>query len=177
MAKIVDLQTYRTKQFNDRAFGPWRKRLNESCDENTRISDLSDKTLLYLAQPGDASTLGFYELIMGVLDLGMAAGFYTLDKVDQLKVVEVHLFLADQTRFELMHRLNWITRFFCQNDSLLELIHNTEKLKLQSREDPPELSHAHAGYADFHALTTRDKEAFVRRLLPEAIESFRRAID
>ena len=177
MAKIVDLQSYRTKIFSDRAFGPWRKRFNESCDESTRISELSDKTLLYLAQPGDASTLGFYELIMGVLDLGVAADFYTLDKGDQLKVVEVHLFLADQTRFELMRRLNWITRFFCRNESLLALIHNIEKLKLKSREEPPELSITHAGYADFQELTTRDKEAFVRRLLPDAIESFRRAID
>ena len=177
MAKIVNLQSYRNKLINDRAFGPWGKRFNESCDERTRISDLSDKTLLYLAQPGDASTLGFYELIMGVLDLGVAAEFYTLDKGDQLKVVEVHLFLADQTRFELMRRLNWITGYFCQNDSLLDLIHNIEKLKLQSREEPPELSITHSGYPDFHALTTREKEAFVRRLLPEAIESFRHAID
>ncbi len=106
---------------------------------------------------------------MGVLDLGVAAEFYNLDKADQLKVVEVHLFLADQTRFELMRRLNWITRFFCQ--TLLDLIYNTEKLKLQSREDPPELSISHAGYADFHELTTRDKEAFVRRLLPESSPS------
>ena len=177
MAKIVDLQSYRSQQLNDRAFGPWRKRFNEFCDEKSKLADLSDKTILYLAQPGDASTLGYYELIMGVLDLGMAAGFYALDKSDQLKVVEIHLFLADQTRFELMYRLAWITNFFCQNDTILGLIRNIDKLKLQSRDTPPELAPSHAGYSDFKELTTRDKESFVRRLLPDAIDSFRRIID
>ena len=177
MAKIVDLQTYRAQQSNERVFGPWRKRFNESCDDNTKISELSDRTLLYLAQPGDASTLGYYEIIMGALDLGLAAGFYSLAKGDQLKVVEVHLFLADQIRFELMRRLNWITGFSCQAYTLLELIRNTDKLKRQSREKPLELSTSHAGYDAFQKLTLRDKEAFVRRLLPEAIDSFRNVLD
>lgn len=177
MAKIVNLQTYRTQLLNDRVFGPWRKRFNEPCDEKSRLSDLSDKTLLYLAQPGDASTLGYYELIMGAFDLGMAVGFYALDKSDQLKVVEVHLFLADQTRFEMMCRLGWVAEFFCQNDTILELIRNVDNLKLQSRDKPPQLSKSHAGYPDFKELTARDQEAFVRRLLPDAIESFRRIID
>jgi len=177
MAKIVDIQTYRAQQVSDRVFGPWRKRFNEPCDENSKLSDLSDKTILYLAQPGDASTLGYYELIMGAFDLGTGAEFYALDKGDQLKVVESHLFLADQTRFELMYRLGWITTFFCQNTTIWELIQNIDKLKLQSRNIPPELSTSHAGYPDYEVLTTRDKEAFVRRLLPDAIESFRRLID
>ena len=177
MAKIVDLKVYRTQQFVERVFGPWKKRFNEDCDEGSALPDLSDKTLLYLAQPGDASTLGYYELIMGVLDLGKATEFYILDKGDQLKVVEAHLFLADQTRFELMRRLKWITAFSAQAATLLELIRDVEKLKVKSRENPPKLSPAHAGYEAFQALTTRDQEAFVRRLLPEAIEAFRRMID
>ena len=146
MAKIVDLHTYRSRQRNERVFGPWR-------------------------------TAGYYELIMGALDLGLAAGFYTLDKGDQLKVVEVHLFLADQIRFELMRRLNWITGFACQAYTLLELIRNTDKLKRLSRDIPLELSTAHTAYDAFQELTTRDKEAFVRRLLPEAIDSFRTVLE
>ena len=177
MAKIVNLQTYRSQQLNDRVFGPWRKRFNESCDEKSTLSDLTNQTILYLAQPGDASTLGYYELIMGALDLGEATGFYALDKSDQLKVVEIHLFLADQTRFELMYRLEWIRNYCCQNETILELIRNTDHLKLQSRNRPPELASSHPGYSDFKELTTRDKEAFVRRLLPDAIDSFRQIID
>jgi hypothetical protein len=177
MAKVVNLQTYRSQQFSDRVFGPWRKRFNESCDEKSTLSDLTNQTILYLAQPGDASTFGYYELIMGAFDLGMAAGFYALDKSDQLKVVEVHLFLADQTRFELMYRLDWITNYFCRNETILKLIRDIDQLKLQSRDKPPELASTHPGYRDFKELITRDQEAYVRRLLPDAIDSFQRIID
>ncbi len=176
MAKIVDLQTYRTQQFIDRVFGPWRKRFDEAYNENTHLYDLTDKALLHLAQPGDASTLAYYELIMGALDLGDAADFYILDKGDQLKIVEAHLFLADQVRFEVMRRLQWVAGFNCQSCTLLDLLQDTDSLKIQSRECPPELSVSYPGFPAFQELTTRDKEAFVRRLLPEAIEAFRKTI-
>lgn len=177
MAKIVDLQTYRTQQLIERVFGPWRKRFGDAYNENTHLYDLSDRTLLHLAQPGDASTLAYYELITGAFDLGDAADFYILDKGEQLKIVEAHLFLADQIRFELMRRLQWITKFICQSCTLLDLLRDSDSLKIQSRERPPDLSTSHAGYHAFQELTYRDKEAFVRRLLPEAIEAFRKTIE
>jgi hypothetical protein len=172
MAKIVDLITYRRRIFLDRAFGPWKKRFNEAYDLTTQLADLSNKTLLYLARPGDAGTLAFYEIIMGTLDLGTAAEFYTLDKQNQLKVVDTHLFLVDQMRFELMRRLGWVTRFPCQFHPLVKLIQDAERLKAESRGRPPELSPSHAAYAMFRDLTALDKESFIRRLLSEALDSF-----
>jgi hypothetical protein len=173
MAKIVDLQTYRRHVFRDRAFGPWKKRFNEVYDATSQLADLSDKTLLFLARPGDAATLAFYEIIMGTLDIGTAAEFYTLDKHHQLKVVDTHLFLVDQMRFELMRRLGWVTRFPCQVHTLVKLIQDAERLKTESRGCPPELAPSHADYAAFRDLTALDKESFIRRLLSEALESFK----
>ena len=132
MAKIVDLKTYRARIFRDRVFGPWKRRFNEAYDVTSQLADLSDKTLLFLARPGDAGTLAFYEIIMGTLDIGTAAEFYTLDKQNQLKVVDTHLFLVDQTRFEL--------------DAPSRLGHAVS------------LPSAHAGQADSGRRTLEDRE-------------------
>ena len=84
MAKIVKLQSYREKALKKRCFGPWEKRFGESYDLSVRLRDLSDKTIYYLALPGDNSTHAFYEFIMGALDLGPAAGFHYLENRDHL---------------------------------------------------------------------------------------------
>ncbi|UCE55751.1 MAG: hypothetical protein JSV31_09955, partial [Desulfobacterales bacterium] len=93
MTKIVNLQTYRNKALEQRSFGPWQKRFGETYGIQTMLSDLSDKTLYYLALPGDNSSNAFYEFIMGVLYLGPAPKFHYLENKDQLMVVDIHLFL------------------------------------------------------------------------------------
>lgn len=176
MAKIVDLKTYRARLFHDRVFGPWERRFKETFDITSQPADLSDKTLLFLARPGDAGTLAFYEIIMGTLDLGTAVEFYALDKQDQLKVVDTHLFLVDQMRFELMRRLGWVVQFPCQMNALVKLIQEADRLKTESRGSPPELSPSHAAYTTFRDLTALDKESFIRRLLAEALEVFKNRV-
>jgi len=52
MTKIVDLQAFREKALEQRSFTAWQKRFGESYGTHTRLSDLSDKTLFALAQPG-----------------------------------------------------------------------------------------------------------------------------
>jgi hypothetical protein len=89
MTKVVDLKTYRLQAQEKRGFGPWQKRFSESYDSRTRLSDLSDKTLYYLSQPGENSSNAYYELIMGILDLGSAVEFHYLDNHDQMRVVVI----------------------------------------------------------------------------------------
>ncbi|UCD90308.1 MAG: hypothetical protein JSW04_02385, partial [Desulfobacterales bacterium] len=84
MTKIVNLQAYRTKTIEQRGFGPWSKRFGELYNNETRLSDVSDKTLFFLARPGEDSAVAYYELIMGILDLGEGLKFYYLGKKDQL---------------------------------------------------------------------------------------------
>ena len=111
MTKVVDLQSYRAKAVEQRGFGRWHKRFGESFDSSTRIVDLSDSTLFFLAQPGESSSIAYYDFIMGILDLGAAPEFHYLGNSDQMLVVDIHLFLADQVRFEMMRRLEWIRNF------------------------------------------------------------------
>ncbi len=66
MTNVVDILAYRAKAVEQRAFGPWEKRFGESYHINTKLSDLSDTALHFLAQPGENSAVAFYELIMGI---------------------------------------------------------------------------------------------------------------
>lgn len=177
MTKIVNLQTYRNKALGQRSFGPWQKRFGENYGIHTRLSDLSEKTLYYLALPGDNSSNAFYEFIMGVLDLGPAPKFHYLENKDQLMVVDIHLFLADQVRFELMRRLEWLQRFSAENTTLLEMVQKSEELKVASKDAPPVLAETHPEYNDYQKLARGDKEVFIRRLLQEALEVFKKRIE
>jgi hypothetical protein len=172
MAKIVSLESYRSKVLAQKVFGAWNQRFKEEFHAETILSEISDKTLLFLARPGDESAFAFYEIIMGALDFGSASHFYYLDKGEQLMVVDVHLFMADQVRFELMWRLGWLKDYFCRTIPLLELIQSAQTLKSRARGNPPRLAADHPGYGEYQGLITPDKEAFVRRLLPQALEAF-----
>jgi len=173
MTKIVDLQAYRTKAVEQRGFGSWQKRFGESFDATTRIVDLSDGTLYYLAQPGEPGSVAYYEFIMGILDLGAAPKFHYLGNRDQMMVVDIHLFLADQVRFEMMRRLGWIRTFEGSRYSLVEMVQAFDKIKTKCRENPPELAESNSDYAAYTQLTDGDKEVFIRRMLQKALDTFK----
>jgi len=177
MAKIVNLQTYRDKALEQRSFGAWQKRFREIYSSLTRLSDLSDKTLYYIALPGDNSSNACYEFIMGALDLGPAPNFHYLENEDQLRVVDIHLFFSDQVRFELMHRLGWLQTFPAQDSTLLDMVQKCDALKAVSKETPPVLAESHPEYNDYQNLTRGDQEVLIRRLLQEALDVFKKRLD
>jgi len=172
MTKIVDLHHYRTQMVEQRAFGPWQKRFGETYNVKTCLGELSDKTLYFLAQPGEHCSIAYYEAIMGVLGLGPAAKFDYLPSEEQMKVVDIHLFLADQLRFEMMRRLTWLDALSCQKISIVEMIRDFDGVKANCRANPPKLAPSHPGYKSYQNLAARDKEVFIRQLLREALEEF-----
>jgi hypothetical protein len=173
MTKVVDLQAYRTKAVEQRGFGPWHKRFAESFDSKTRVTDLSDQTLYFLAQPGESSSVAYYEVIVGVLNLGPAAKFHYLGNREQMLVVDLHLFLADQVRFELMRRLGWIEGFQAMKYSILTLVEEFNKVKEVCRANPPVLSASYPAFAEYAQLNMGDKEVFIRRMLTQALDAFK----
>ena len=144
---------------------------------HTRLSDLSDKTLYYLALPGDNSSNACYEFIMGALELGSASNFHYLENDDQLRVVDIHLFLADQVRFELMRRLEWLQNFAAENNTLIEMVQKCDALKAVSQATPPLLAASHPEYKEYQKLTRGDKEVLIRRRLQEALDVFKKRLD
>jgi hypothetical protein len=176
MSQILDLTAYRSKQVEERAFGAWRKRFGESYGAETKVADFSDSTLYFLAKPGEETAIAYYELVMGILDLGKAPKFYYLDEVQQLRVVDIHLFLADQVRFELMRRLGWLSSFPGEEYTLLDMVQAFDITKAEVRKRPIALSPSHPDFGVFDKLTIEDKQVFVRRKLLKALEAFRAKI-
>jgi len=177
MPKLVDLHDYRTKAVEQKVFGPWQKRFGETYHLETRLSDLSDKTLYFLARPGEKSAIAYYEMIMGVLDLGPATKFNYLASEQQMRVVDIHLFLADQMRFEMMRRLKWLDALPCQNFSIIAMVQTYEQMRNRCKNNPPGLAPSHPGHAAYQKLTTRDKEVCIRQMLREALEKFEERIE
>jgi hypothetical protein len=173
MTQPVDIKEYRHKVVEEKAFGPWRKRFGESYDVGTRVSGLSDNTLYFLARPGEEAAFAFYELIMGILDLGQAPKFYYLDDEDQLKVVDIHLFLADQLRLELMRRLGWVSAFPSESYSIFEMVETFETIRDEMSLKPAILSESYREYDTYESLSSGDKQMFLRRRLMKALEAFR----
>jgi hypothetical protein len=176
MTKVVDLHHYRTKVVEQRAFGPWQKRFGEAYDANTCLSDLTDKTLYFLAQPGEDSSMAYYEMIMGVLDFGPATKFNYLASEQQMRVVDIHLFLADQMRFEMMRRLQWLEALPCQNSTMISMVQTYEQMRKRFKDNPPGLAPSHPGHEAYQKLAIRDKEVFIRQMLREALEEFEKKI-
>lgn len=177
MTNVVDLQAYQTKAVEQRGFRPWHKRFGKSYGAKTKVSDLSDRTLYFLALPGEEAAFAFYELILGILGLGEAPKFYYLPNTEQMMVVDIHLFLADQVRFEMMLRLGWLVSFPGEKYTLLEMVQAFEKIKTECTQQPPKLSEARSDFDIYNKLTSKDKEAFVRRKLRQALEAFRASLE
>ena len=177
MDKIVRLDEYRAKAMEKKAFSSWEKRFGIAFGASTRLKDLDDAILYSLAQPGDDSSDAFYELIMGALELGGISGFHYLPNAAQMKVVEVHLFLADLTRFEMMRRLDWLESLACEDLSLVELVLNHSTLQSKSRANPPELNMNHPAYQSYQTMVTGDKQVYIRQLLTEALTAFKEQSD
>ncbi len=88
-------------------------------------------------------------------------------------IVDIHLFVADQVRLEMMRRLGWLTSFASEKYTLFEIVQAFEKIKARCREKPPKLSEARPDFDLYKTLMRGDKEVFLRRKLREALEAFR----
>jgi len=177
MAEIVDIREYRQRIFEKKAFGSWQKRFDTDFTMQTRLYDLPDQVVYFLSLPGDENGGAYYELIMGILDLGKAGRFHYLDRNDQLMVVDIHLFIADLARFELMRRLKWLDNLPCRQTPIADLVRSFDTMKRHTRMYPPALAPNHPGYAGYEKLLPRDREVFIRRLLPEALEEFKNRLE
>jgi len=171
VANVVDMKIYRRQSAAERGSVSWQRRFGEVLGTDTRLADLTDPVVLALAAPGEDSAAAMYEMIMGVLALGPLAKFSYLDKADQMRVVDIHLFLADQIRFEMMRRLGWVTAFDCGRHPLVSLVLDYEALR-SCRKKPPNLVEDHPSRHHYDGLSVGDKESFVRRLLPAALQAF-----
>lgn len=173
MAEVIHLESFRRKKAASRGLKTWSERFGEKLDEGTRPVDLSDHTLAFLISPGEDNVFALYELIMGVKDLGKARDFFHLDKSTKMQVIDISIHLLDQLRFECMRRLGWLDCDAGQQSTMVQLI---EQDPSERRQAVPALSSSHPDYRGYERLAEFEREAFIRKQIPAAIEEFKKRL-
>ena len=80
--------------------------------------------------------------------------------------------MADHVRFEIMRRLGWITRYPCQNYSVVEMIQHFPEARKKALKNAPILSATQPTAAVYRRLTVREKQVHIRQMLMGALEAF-----
>jgi hypothetical protein len=176
MVEVIHLESFKRRKAANRGFKSWSRRFDEKLDERTRLTDLSDKTLAFLISPGDQNIFALYELVMGVKDLGSASDFFQLEKAAKMEVIEISIHLLDQLRFESMRRLNWLANGTEQSLPIVELIEKYASLEKRGPSSVPRLSSTHPKFQTYDRLSDFDRETFVRKQIPAAIEEFKKKV-
>jgi hypothetical protein len=88
-------------------------------------------------------------------------------------VVDIHLFLADQMRFEIMRRLKWLINLPCEKYGLVEMVQGFDTVKSECKGTFPELAASHPDYPAYAQLPRSERESFIRRMLRDALETFK----
>lgn len=174
MAEIVHLAEYRQKSRIRNGFSLWRRAFGDVFDADTRLNDLSPRVLCRLGEPADSSAVLYYSLILGFLGFDLSVEFETLDNQTQIYVVDIHLFLSDQIRFEMMRRMGWLSRFSATQYRLLDMVMQFDHIRALCHQDPPRLSTSHPGFEEYSVLIQQDQQVFIRRLLSNCLEAFKR---
>jgi len=176
MVEIVHLASFKRRQAARRGFKAWLRRFGEPLDEETRIADLSDRTLAVLISPGEENIFLLYELVMGVKGLGTSSDFFNLDRARKMEVIDISIYLLDQLRFECMRRLKWLASDCPPSLSLVELVEHYPTLTAEARRMIPAFSASHPNYETYRRLSEFEKETFVRKQIPAAIERFKNGL-
>jgi hypothetical protein len=174
VADILDMKEKRQQLTAKRGFEGWNRRYSEHFNEYTRPVDVSDLTLGKLIQPGEESSSAFNEFIMGVQKLGAGARFDFLENLDKMEIMDITLFLIDQLRFEAMRRKGWIDDLPTSTVPLVELVAEFPVRFSHERHYTPPLSARHPRYSEYQKTFEGDRPAFIRRLIPEILEIYKK---
>lgn len=179
MAEIIDLERFRSKIAADQGFRSWLARFQEQFDPDTRLSDLSPSTLLYLGTPGEENLFVFFDLVMGAQGLGGSVRF-RLDDLDndiKMKIMDTAFGLVDLVRFEVMRRLGWVVTTAEAEAPIIDLVRQAWRLGAGSGQLCPVLAPEHPDYPAYARLTDMDRVVFLRRLIPRAMACFRDQVE
>jgi hypothetical protein len=172
VAEVLYLDDRRRRLAAKRGFKSWRQRFSGSFDETTCLEDINVETLRRLIGGGEESETALYELIMGVRGMGAGLRFHFLEGTEKIGVVDVAVFLLDRLRFEAMRRLRWIDDYAGFHIPLIELIEGYGVRFSEAGHDTPALSPSHPRYGEYRRTFVGDRAVFVRRLIPDVIQSF-----
>ncbi|MBN2123741.1 MAG: hypothetical protein JW821_05590 [Deltaproteobacteria bacterium] len=170
MTGVVDLKEARLDMAARRGFRNWRSRFKEDFGRGTFLGALSLKTLATLAQGKESSTFYLFDLIMNIEDLGSGFEFNELPPKQKIGVMDRYLFLLDRIRFEYMKRLGWLEGYPGEDMGLVDLVVRFDQLAPRLQADTPSLSRDHPSYERFSRMKTLEREEFIRKMIPKALQ-------
>jgi hypothetical protein len=170
MPEIIDLKKARMESATRKGFRNWVSRFEEDFSAETRLNQVSLKTLSFLAQGKDETMFYLYDLIMNLEDLGSGFEFRQLDGRRGMEVMDRYLFLLDRIRFEYMKRLGWLQSYPGEEFTLVELIMRFDRMALSLQAKPPLLSPEHPAYQEYCNMDPRERQEFIRKLIPKALK-------
>jgi len=170
MTDVVDLAKARLKMKVRRGYRNWVSRFSEKFDASTRLSDLSTKTLTFLAMGKERNSFYLYDLIMNLRGQGSGFEFHELGTKDKILVTDQYLFLLDRIRFEYMKRLGWLESYPGEEFPLADLITRFDRLLPVLQAKVPTLDRDHAAYTRFCNMNQFEREELIRKLLLEALK-------
>lgn len=170
MSGVISLERARLERKIRKGFINWNTLFESRFGIATRIKDIPDKALVFLAGGGRESPFYYYDLIMNLKDLGTGFGFDELETIDKMTVIDIHLFLLDRIRYEYMKRLEWLVSYPGEKITMVELIVNFNDLAPGIQAKPAALSRNHPCYGEYISKNLFEKEEVIRKLIPEALK-------
>jgi hypothetical protein len=160
MTEVIELEKAKLDMAVRRGYRNWRTQFQEEFGPDTRLSDISTKTLSLLAYGKDKSTFYLFDLVMNLRSLGSGFEFTELDPKEKMAVMDQYLFLLDRIRFEYMKRLGW----------LVDLVLRFDQMAPRLQASVPLLSRNHSSYEEYRKMSAFEKEEMVRKLIPKALK-------
>jgi len=169
MSEIVEIEKARREINAQKSFKNWTSLFGYHFGISTRMEDIPERALGFIAAGNRKSTGLFYDLIMGLKGLGHGSGFNELEPAEKMAVIDIHLFLLDRSRYEYMKRLGWLIEYPGEECPVVELVMNFHDLAPDIQARPPVLSRSHPCYNEYISKNLFEKEELIRRLIPEAL--------
>ena len=170
-ADILDMSERKRHLAAQRGFQTWTRRFGLTFADDASLGALPASVIRFVLPGGDESATALYELAMGFRGLGAGLRFHFLESRRKIAVMDLSLFLLDLFRFEAMRRLGWTHDLPSLHTPIADLVEDFPEA-FPAGASAPALRENHPRYAEYLETFEGDRAAFVRRLIPEAIEAF-----
>lgn len=174
MAQIIHFQERTPEAKRGQLLARWALEMGYGISPRATLADIPDRLLLALAE-SDPRGESLLEELVCLLLLGKKQAVTALPPQMRMRILEFSLLLLDLVRFECMARLHWIEPQAARQFSLVGIL-SKEPGEFKGLKEPAGLTKDHPHFHKFQALPMVEREAFVRRMIPQALELFRRRL-
>jgi hypothetical protein len=175
VAEIIQLRERTPRAKRGKLLVEWALGVGHRVSPLVTLAGLPERLLGQLAESDPKGTSLLEELVL-LLALGKRGPVTHLPPKERMRILDLSLFFLDQVRFECMTRLGWIEPLPSREIPLVEIL-VLDPANLRELRGSPRLRQDHPHFHRFENLPLLDRETFLRKLIPQALELFRRRLD